>query len=434
MTTGSGSNTNVTTMDGMFRRVYGDEVVRVIPETDKLAKAIGFVEESKREGERFEIPVELTAEAGVTFNSDFDVFTLNQPISNTSKPAYVNGAEILVRGALSYGAMQKALKSDGGAKGKARAFVKATSEKVQNLLKAHSYYRECTLLYGGTSLGTIESITSAASTTLTVVISAETWAYGVWAGRKNGEFDIYEGSTKQNTAGTADAGTSVYKLTSVTPSTRTLVFTSHADNVSAPDAGDEIYFAGAYDKQALGIEDIARSTSTLWGIDTSAYDLWKPNLVNIDGTSLTFERLLGALERTAALGFQGNLDVYCNPLTWQNLNADQTALVRRDGSQKGGTAHLGYEDLVYHTDFGSLTIKSHIYMKRGLAVVLPPEEWMRVGATDVTFEMPDGTGKIIRHMENKAGTEIRNYSLQAPFTKKPCYLTLIEGIVPITTT
>src|SRR4051812_36186710 len=119
MTTSNGTNTSVTTMDGMFKRVYGPEVVRLIPDTDKLAKAIPFVGDAQREGEKFVIPVELTAEAGVTYNSDFSAFDLNMPISNTSKPASVNGAEILVRGAISYGSMQKALKSKGGAEGKA---------------------------------------------------------------------------------------------------------------------------------------------------------------------------------------------------------------------------------------------------------------------------------------------------------------------------
>jgi hypothetical protein len=431
MTASSGSFTTSTTMDGMFKRVYGDEVVRVIPDTDKIAKAMPFVAEDKREGDRFEIPVELTAEGGVTFNTDHSVFDLNYPISNTSKPAYVTGAEILVRGAISYGAMQKALKADGGSKGKARAFVKATSEKVQNLLRSHSYFRECMLLYGGKSLGTIESVTSAAGSTLVVVITQATWAYGIWAGKQNLEFDLYSGSTKQNTNGSG--ATTVYKLTAVAPSTRTLTFTSDSGNVTAAAAGEEFYFAGSYGKQANGLEAVATTSGTLWGISTTDYDLWAPTRVSMGNSPLSFERLLGALERTAALGFQGNLDVYVAPTTWENLNSDQAALVRRDGSQKGGTAHLGYEDLVYHTHFGSLTIKSHIYVKQSMAFCLPPKEWMRVGATDITFEMPDGTGKIIRHMENKAGTEIRNYSLQAPFTKKPCFLTQLYDIVPVTT-
>jgi len=91
---------------------------------------------------------------------------------------------------------------------------------------------------------------------------------------------------------------------------------------------------------------------------------------------------------------------------------------------------MGSESIRYYGQTGELEIKPHILIKDGDSFALPVDDCMRVGATDTTFEMPDGQGKIFRHLEDKAGLEIRCYWLQAFFTKRPAFCVKYSGIVP----
>jgi hypothetical protein len=104
--------------------------------------------------------------------------------------------------------------------------------------------------------------------------------------------------------------------------------------------------------------------------------------------------------------------------------------VRHVKDKAGGEVVMGSESIRYYGQMGEIEIKPHILVKRGEAFALPVEECMRVGASDTTFEMPDGQGKIFRHLEDKAGLEIRCYWNQAWFTKRPAYCVKYTGIVP----
>lgn len=433
MTSAAGTYTGTSQLDGIFKKVYADRVNEVVPETDILAKDIPFVGDAEKEGDSYNMPVELTRESGFTFNGTTgDVFTLNYPISAIDKNALVNGTEFVLRAAVSYGAMQKALKASTGKAG-ARAFVNATKYKVANMVRSASYAREVSLLYGGGSafksnLGAIEATTGSSGTTLVAKITAATWSLGIWAGMINAEFDLYTtGGTKQNTNGTAGAADSVYKVTAVDPSTRTVTFTSHADNVTAASVGEVFVFAGAYQKDMLGIDGMINTSGTLWNISNSTYDLWAPSSHSVGG-ALTFEECLAGLKRPAALGFRGTMCLYVNPTSFEDLNADQAALRRHD--KAGGKVVQGNDAIEFYSQTGSLKIKPHIYVKQGEAFAIPLSECMRVGATDITFEMPDGKGQIFRHMEDKAGLEIRCYWNQAWFCRKPAFCVKYTGITP----
>lgn len=432
MTTAAGTYTGTSQLDGIFKKIYADKVNQITPESDQLAKDIKFVGDAEKEGDSYNMPVELTRESGFTFNGTTgDVFTLNYPISAIDKNASVNGSTFVLRAAVSYDAMHKALKAASGKAG-ARAFVNATKYKVSNMVASASYAREVGLLYGGgasfkSNLGAIESVDTASGTTLTVTITAATWSLGIWAGMENAEFDLYTtGGTKQNTSGTAAAGDNVFQLDTVDPSTRQLTFTSNSSNVSAASVGEVFVFAGSKGNDMLGIDAMIATSGTLWGISNTTYQLWQPSSYSVGG-ALTFEACLAGLQRPAALGFRGKMCLYVNPLSFEDLNADQAAL-RRHGDKAGGKVTQGNESIEFYSQTGVLTIKPHIYVKGGEAFALPLDECMRVGASDITFEMPDGKGQIFRHMEDKAGLEIRCYWNQSFFTRKPAFCVKYTGI------
>lgn len=434
MTTSLASYTGTSQLDGVFKKVYGDELIKAVPECDKIAKDIPFVSAEKQEGDSFNVPVQLTQETGATFNLDGSVFTLNQPVSNVDKNAAVSGAEFVLRSAVSYGAMQKALKG-GDSKARARAFVNATKDKVQGMIAGASFFREAELLYGGgtaaaSNLGVVSATTGSASTSLVVTFTDASWCLGLWAGKENMECAIFSsGGTDRSTAGTAAAGDNVFKVTTVDADNKKVTFTSHATNVGNVVATDQIFFAGARTKEMLGIDAMINTSGTVWGISNSTYNLWKASSYTVSGM-LTFEAVLQGLRRPAALGCTSKMTLYCGTDSWQDLNQDQAALVRHVKDKAGGEVVMGSQSITYYGQTGEVEIKPHILVKRGEAFALPVDECMRVGATDTTFEMPDGQGKIFRHLEDKAGLEIRCYWLQAWFCKRPAFCVKYTGITP----
>jgi hypothetical protein len=118
--------------------------------------------------------------------------------------------------------------------------------------------------------------------------------------------------------------------------------------------------------------------------------------------------------------------LYLNPATFQDVCNDQTALVSHT-TRTTGKVTIGFDDVSFRSQAGAINLKPHPYVKRGIALGIPRDYCMRVGATDLTHTMP-GFGKMFRELENAAGVEMRLYTDPAPFCKQPRFLTLFTGI------
>lgn len=431
MTVSTGTNADFTRGFELLKRIYADKVEDLVPESDRIAKDIPFIAAEKQPGQDYYMPVTLTREAGATFNATGSIFTLNQPLAALEQSAAIRGTEIVVRSALSYKFLQSALKQmDGSPKG-ARAFVNATKDRFEKLTKGASYFRECSLLYGGgptatNNLGVVLNTTGSATTNLVVQMSPANWATAIWTGSEGAEFDIYApDGTKRNTAGTTSD--TVYKIASVDPANYRVNFTSHATNVSAVVANDQIFFSGARTQECLGLVAAANTqTGSLWGISVATYGLWKPTVIPVNG-ALTYAGISEAGAMVASTGFYGDYDLYLNPATFGDICNDQAALIQHT-TRTSGKVTIGFDDVTFRTQSGSTNLKVHPYMKRGIALGIPRGSAMRVGSTDLTHTMP-GYGKMFRELENVAGVEMRLYSDQAPFVKDPHNMLLFTGIV-----
>ena len=437
MTSAAGQNFDFARAQKYTKIVYADKVNRLIPEDlDIIAKDCSFVEKDKQPGDKYYEPVQVSRATGVTFNNDGSAFTLNKGLASKVENAELRGSEILLRDFISYAIMNRAMSGDMNTQAGRRAFVSATKETFLGLAESGAFFRESMLLYGGganasASLATIESTTSSTGTTLVVVVSTATWATSLWVGNENAEYDIYNGSTQINTAGTAAARDNVFVLTSVDPSTRTLTFTSNATNVTAAASAANyvIFFAGQRTKDMVGIQ-AAFSETTLWNISTSTYALWKPQSLSAGG-QLTFEVLMAGCAKIAEIGYHGTINQYVSPRAWQDLIDDQAALIRHtDGTmtdKKGGTVRIGATGIEYVTQTGTMKIKAHKLIKNGFSWGLPDGECMRIGSTDLTFEQP-GFGKMISDLPDQAGVQARIYTDQAFFCRKPKAMLQITGI------
>jgi len=420
--------TGVTEMDGMFKRVYGSDVVRAVPQVHRLANDIKFVPDAQREGDTFNIPVLLTREHGHSFNLDGSAFTLGGAFSDQSKNAQLNSAEYVLQVQLSYGAMQKAT-----GKGP-KAFANATKHKVKAAVEASSFVREIELLYGGGSspdtsatgaidnLGEVLSVADGGTGDGSFVITAASWSTAIWSGLEGAQLDVHDSD------GTHRNPTAAVVVSSVDPSTRTISVTGTESELDAIAAGDYVRLAGARTKEMVGACRVASHTSgTLHNINASTYQLWQGNSFAVGG-ALTFAKVMQGLNRPTSLGYQGDdMTVYVPVAAWQDINEDQAAL-RRYTSSAGGELSQGAEELCFYGQTGKVKIVPHIFMKQVNALALPTSKCMRVGATDTTFEMPDGQGKIFRQLDTKAGVEFRAYWNQSFFTAHPSYMTLYTGI------
>lgn len=430
MTVSTGTNADFARGFELLKRVYADKVEDLVPESDRLSKDIPFIAADKQPGQDYYQPVTLTREAGATFWNDGSVKTLNQPLAALEQSASIRGCEIAVRAALSYKFIHSALKQLDGTRSGARAFVNATKDRFEKLTKGASYFRECTLLYGGGpsalgNLGVVLNTTGSATTNLIVQMAAADYAAAIWTGSEGAEFDIYSSAgVKRNAAGSGS--TTVFKMASCDPTTYRVTFTSDAANVSAVVATDQIFFSGARTNDCIGLVAAANTqTGSLWGINVGTYALWKPTVVPVNG-SMTFTAVAELGGIVASTGFYGDYDLYVNPATYADICNDQTALVTHT-TKSSGSITVGFDDVTFKTQAGTTSLKVHPYMKRGIALGLPRDYVMRVGATDLTHTMP-GYGKMFRELENAAGVEMRLYTDQAPFVKNPHYMALFTNI------
>lgn len=439
MSTAAGQNFDFARAQKYTKTVYADKVNRLIPEDlDIIAKDAPFAAKDKQPGDKYYEPVQVSRATGATFNTDGSAFPLNKGLASKVENAELRGSEILLRDMLSYAIMNRAMSGDMATTAGRRAFVSATKEIFLGLAESGAFFREAMLLYGGgpnadASLATVESTTSSVTTTLVVVISAATWATALWVGNEGAEYDLYNGATIINTAGTAAARDNVFVLTQVDPNTRTLTFSSHATNVTAAAsaAGYVFFFAGQRTKDMIGIQAACGAT-TLWNISTATYALWKPQTISAGNGQLTFEVLMAGAARIADVGFHGTINQYVSPRGWQDLIDDQAALIRHtDGSmsgKNGGKVRIGATDIEYVTQTGTLKIKAHKLIKGGFSFGLPEGECMRIGSTDLTFEQP-GFGKMISDLPDNAGIQARIYTDQAFFCRKPKAMLMINNIV-----
>lgn len=433
MTLASGQYLDLSRFQNNLKRVYADKEEVLVPEETTLAKLIPFTSGAERIGDDYAMPFVMTREGGVTFkggSGSGGVYQLRRPRATATERALISGCETTIRTAMSYKTLTSAMTDTGSKEGNKRAFVSATKFAMANLMRSASYFRELSMLYGGgasqvTNLGVIETVTDGTGT-LTVTLTAATWCTALWAGSEGLEYDIYTSSTKRNSAGTDANGDTVYKLTTVTPSTRTLVFTSHATNTAAAAISDTLLFAGAYTQECLGLFGACVTSGTVWNISNSTYYLWKPKAVTVTGAA-NFECLQEGCAKAAEIGYSGTIHVLANPYTFQDICNDMSALVRIT-DKTSGEVTFGIDKPVFKGQTGLVKLHSYKYMKQGEMLGLPEDASVRVGSTDITLNLPGDKGQMVRHLEDYTGVEIRAFSDQAPFVEMPGALIRWSGI------
>ena len=412
----SGSET-VSTLNGLFKEVYGDDIKMLVPSSMKVQQFISFKGGAKKLGNQYHQPVVLAYPGGFTHAAaSSGAFALNAAAASTMKDAALSPSQIVLREYLDY---EAAARSASGV----NAFVDGTKLVFEMMQKSARKRLEAELLYGQSGLGIVSSKSSATSPTV-ITFTAASWAPGLWSGVEGHSYDIYTALGVQVNANAA------LVVSAVDVDARTVTFTGNNTDINAIAATDVLYFRGAFGNELAGINKILTNTGSLFGIDAAAYNLWKATTYSAGSASLTFNKVKAAVAQAVGRGLDEDVTLLVNPKGWDNMMTDLAALRRFvEKSGKGMSYEIGSENIVFYSQNGKIEIVPHIMVKEGDAFGLVKPTWVRVGAVDLTFQTPGYGGQIFTLLGDYAGFDVRCYVSQAILCEMPARNFKITNIV-----
>lgn len=376
-------------------------------------------------------PVLLAQEHGITYAAaNGDAFSLNNAIAARLQDAQIAGAQVLLRSAISYEAAARASNDK-------KAFVKATSLLVENMLNSVAKRLEIALLYGQSALANNCTSANVNATTTDITVPAAEWAPGMWSGMENAVLVAYNGTTRLNAADTAG-----YTISTVNLSTRVLRVTASSADITAIDAASgniDLFFLSAVQgtgggqvfHEFAGLDKIITNSGSLFNINASTYALWKGSVYSAGSAALSFSKILSAVALGVERGLDEDVVILMSAKTWANISSNEAALRRYDSSYKGSKLENGGEQYVFHGQNGSIEVHTSIYVKEGEAFIFPVKRLKRIGAMDISFKMPGRSQQedFFLELTNAAGYELRCYTDQALFCDSPAKLVKINNIV-----
>lgn len=409
----------VENLNVMAKEVFGEGgIPDLIPNGTKLQQKIPF---SKKEalGKKFVQSVRTSYPTGFTHaagNGTAGAFNLNDSIGGSQQRAEFNGYQTILRDQMSY-------EDAASVTGSKQAFVEGTKYFFEGLQESMRKRLESEFFYGAQGMGTVASVGTSGSNKV-ITITTSQWASGIWIGNENMQLDAYNGATQINT-------NAPLVLVSTNPVGRQITVSGNATDLSALASGHTLYFRNAYGNEAMGIHGILANTGSLFNIDASLCSLWGATQYSPTLGALTFAKVKKAIALGVAKGLDEDVDLWLNPLTWDDVNSDIAAL-RRTDSKDVSKVEIGSEEIVYHSQNGKTRLIPSMFVKEGFAYGLTNPHWKRIGAADVTFDTPGFGGKMFIHLQTKAGVESRAYTHQGIFCYKPGKQFLISNIVNTT--
>ncbi len=428
------AGTTAADLDGLFKVVYGSEIIKLMPEAAKLVRAISFSQED-RIGKRFDQPVALTFEHGVTYAAPGSgAFALRQPITLKMQDAQVDGFQMILRAQMDY---ESAAKAVSGGK---QAFKKATQVQIENMMESATKRLELSIIYGQSGIGATSSSSNQSSTSTLITLSTATWATGIWAGMENCALNFFKQSDGSAVSSSTDA---VFTITKVDVDNKQLTVSGSSSGISTLDTAIsngacDIYFdtarniASPYTAQEMvGIDQIVQNTGTLFNISASTYNLWKGNTYSVGSAALTLGKIMQGLSRPVGRGLDEKVTIYLNDKTWANVASDQAALRKYDATYNDDKAKNGFRSITFYSQNGEVELQPYNVIKEGEAHAWPLKRLKRIGAQDISFSALGTDGKIFRELPDNAGFEYRLYCDQSVFCETPAKLLKFTSIVNV---
>lgn len=410
-------------LNGFYKQIYGDNLLKLVPDNSKLINAIGF-ERRKKLGDLYHVAVALQNEQGFTYNNGSgNGFDLSGPVAMGTQDAQIRGSEIVLQSQISYKAAAAAADSK-------TAFAEATSMIFENMMESAANRLELAVLYGQSSKGAITASANVSATTATITLSAASWSIGLWTGRIGAKIELYTGAGALISSGL----NSVFNVEGIDIPNRRLTISGTTTGITAlgtaasgfAASNGAIHWYGARTAEMVGIDKIITTSGTLFGIDNTLYPLWKGCEYTVSG-ALTLDEIRKSVDIAVSQGLNEEVKAYCSPRVFTSLTNNVMAYRRFDQSYKGSEAQQGFESIKIYASNGVISVEPHTIVKQGEVFLIPTKRFMRVGATDFTMQTPGMGNDIFLQLTTKAAYEVRMYTDQAVFCESPARCTKITG-------
>jgi hypothetical protein len=421
------TETTLNQLNGYAKDLW-TKLVNLVPDDLRLTKALPFDQENIQGG-TYKQGVVLSEEAGFTHAAAKDgAVSLNQAVSLESDEATVNGYQVALVGSIDYESAERASSSK-------KAYKDIVGVKQANMFLSARKRVEGELWWGQKGIGKIASWVDAGTTESLLTITAAEHAPFLWAGKKNHQLVVYNGTTQVG-------GTYTVTAVNVSPGVRTVKVSGTAGDITTLETAvtananvlDMYWFSAAQGaslthKSCLGLMGIAStSAGSLFGLSTD-FDLWRPNQYNVAGAP-SFQKFLEAGEEAMSRGVSGKYIVDVSIKAFRTAMQDQAALRRFGGTEK--QLANGAKSVEFQIGEVVLSVEPTGWMKQSYGLCRPGDGLKRIGARDVSFARPGnhkGPGENVFYDEpSKMAYSYRIWSHQAPFSEEPAKLIYLYGM------
>lgn len=407
----------LTSLDAAFKYVQETKLDDLKPNSSILYD-MAPMKESDMLGRSYLAPVVLSYELGFTFGDGL-AFTYNDDVAGVYDEIAVNCNPVVLKSRLSIEAADRMANSS-------KAMTSHVALRAGQMKTSLLKMAEIEMLHGRTGVGVISGnpVVDTATTPdeAAVIITAASWASGIWSGMKGAVLEVRRSATKVNANGDLT-------IVEIDHDNRTL--TISGDNTDLTDLADAdvLYFKGAYANGQYGVKYQVSTSGSVFGIDNSVHDLWRAQTLAVGGAL----NMAKVLEGRAKAVVRGGLDEDCillvSATAFENLNADLSALSAPDSSYKAKKGENGYEGIVYHGQGGKTKIVVHPMLMDGDAILLPEGCLKKVGSTDVTFKSLSGGEGVWQHLEGSHAYQLTGrFSFQV-LISQPAKCVYFSGIV-----
>lgn len=396
-------NESLATISGDLKVVYGQDLVKVLPDSAILQKRYPLSTSGAfpMVGDYFSALIGLQLPWGFSFlgigtEGTTTNYTLGDALAGQTKPAKIYANTTVLVDNLNYQVLDRAASS-----GSTQAVLSAMQLSGMQMAISMRNVLEFQILHGQEGLGA----SAGAISTTTVTFDGATTSPGILSTLIGARVQFFQSNL--TSARTATDGSNYLTVTAVDVSdaaspTITLTATG-TTNVAAITTGDVLYIAGSrgvtcasnatavpfYEQYGL-MKQLRVTSGSVFDISRTDYVGWVPNQQPTIGNYSPSALVSAAAKSMNRGGVLGDYVAVMNPDAWSVLNSALATneVYNQQGPSPYSMKKTGTDEIEVRSGGIKIECVSHPFQKRGLCGFWPTKEVHRIGSTDVTFAIP----------------------------------------------